>query len=106
MRPAVSNSNPTGELTPAVASVPIDASCPQASASCRAELQRVMLPVTVVLAHQRAAVQQIVQLAPGSILRFDKSHRAPLELRVGGRPLAAGQCVEIGRRLGLVITRK
>ena len=67
-------------------------------------LSRVKLGVSVVVAQKREAVCRIVQLAPGDVLQFDKSHRAPLELHVDGRRVAAGQCVEIGRRLGLVIT--
>ncbi len=77
-----------------------------ASAVCPGAMQQVKLPVIVVLASKREAIERIVQLAPGTILRFDKSPRAPLELHVDGRPLAAGQCVEVGRRLGLVITSR
>jgi flagellar motor switch/type III secretory pathway protein FliN len=77
-----------------------------ASAACRGAMQQVKLPVTVVLASKREAVDRIVHLAPGAILRFDKSCQAPLELHVDGQRLAAGQCVEVGRRLGLVITAR
>ncbi|MEX2111716.1 MAG: FliM/FliN family flagellar motor switch protein [Pirellulales bacterium] len=77
-----------------------------ASADCRAELRRVNVPVKVVLAQTRLAVQRIVELAPGSILRFGKSYQAPLELQVDGRRLVTGHCVEIGRRLGLVISSR
>jgi flagellar motor switch/type III secretory pathway protein FliN len=68
------------------------------------QLSRVKLSVSAVVAHKREAVCRIVQLAPGDVLRFDKPHRAPLELCVDGRRVAAGHCVEIGRRLGIVIT--
>jgi flagellar motor switch/type III secretory pathway protein FliN len=68
------------------------------------ELARAKLSLSVVVAQKREPVNRIVQLAPGDVLRFDKSHRRPLELHVEGRRVAAGQCVEIGRRLGLVIT--
>ncbi len=69
-------------------------------------MQQVKLPVTAVLASKREAVERIVHLAPGAILRFDKSYQAPLELHVDGQRLAAGQCVEVGQRLGLVITSR
>jgi flagellar motor switch/type III secretory pathway protein FliN len=68
------------------------------------QLSRVKLNVSVIVAQKREPVRRIVQLAAGDVLRFDKVHRAPLELHVNGRRVAAGQCVEIGRRLGLVIT--
>jgi flagellar motor switch/type III secretory pathway protein FliN len=68
------------------------------------ELTRVKISLSVVVAQKREPVSRIVQLAAGDVLRFDKSHRTPLELHVNGRRVAAGQCVEIGRRLGLVIT--
>jgi flagellar motor switch/type III secretory pathway protein FliN len=68
------------------------------------QLMRAKVGLSVVVAQKREAVSRIVQLAPGDVLRFDKSHRAPLELHADGRRVAAGQCVEIGRRLGLVIT--
>jgi flagellar motor switch/type III secretory pathway protein FliN len=77
---------------------------PKTSVRDTGELSHVKLDVSVVVAQKRESVRRIVQLTAGDVLRFDKSHRAPLELQVDGRRVAAGQCVEIGRRLGLVIT--
>ena len=67
-------------------------------------LLRAQVPVAVTLATKKEAVSRIVALAPGSILRFDKSCHEPLDLEVGNRRIAKGICVQSGHRLGLQIT--
>jgi flagellar motor switch protein FliN len=67
-------------------------------------LQRAQVPVAVTLATKKEALGRIVALAPGSILRFDKSCHEPLDLEVGNRRIAKGICVQSGRQLGLQIT--
>jgi flagellar motor switch/type III secretory pathway protein FliN len=68
-------------------------------------LLRAQVPVAVTLAAKKEAVSRIVALAPGSILRFDKSCHEPLDLEIGNRRIAKGICVQSGQRLSLQITR-
>jgi flagellar motor switch protein FliN/FliY len=66
-------------------------------------LLRVRVPVTVSLASQRKPVQEIIELGPGSIVKFDKTCDEPLALMVCGRPIATGEVVKVGDKFGLRI---
>jgi flagellar motor switch protein FliN/FliY len=66
-------------------------------------LLRVSVPIRVTLASQRKSVQEIIELGPGSIVKFDKTYDQPLELSVGDRPLAHGEVVKVGDKFGLRI---
>jgi flagellar motor switch protein FliN/FliY len=65
---------------------------------------KVRVPVRVTLASQRMSVQEIIELGPGSILKFDKTCDQPLELSLGDRPLARGEVVKVGDKFGLRIS--
>ena len=67
-------------------------------------LLRIKVPVTITLASKKQAVGSIVDLVPGAILRFDKSCHEKLDLEVGSRRIAQGECVHVGDRLGLRIS--
>jgi flagellar motor switch protein FliN/FliY len=67
-------------------------------------LLQVRVPLQVTLASQRKSVQEIVELGPGSILKFDKTCDQPLELYLGDRPLAHGEVVKVGDKFGLRIS--
>lgn len=67
-------------------------------------LLRVRVPVMVSLAHQKQAVGKIIELVPGSIIQFSKPCDEMLELEVGGRRVALGECVKVGDKFGLRIT--
>jgi len=67
-------------------------------------LLRVRVPVMVSLAHQKQAVGKIIELVPGSIIQFSKPCDEMLELEVGGRRVAQGECVKVGDKFGLRIT--
>ena len=54
-------------------------------------LLRIPVAVVVTLAQQRQSLGRVVELGPGSILRFDKSCDEMLELHIGGRPIALGE---------------
>src|SRR5262245_54941024 len=68
-------------------------------------LLRIEVPVAVTLAAQRKSVQEIIELGPGSIIKFDKTCDEPLELCVGDQPIATGQVVKIGDKFGLRVAR-
>ena len=67
-------------------------------------LLQICVPVRVTLASQRKSVQEIIELGPGSIVKFDKTCDEPLELCVGDRPVARGEVVKVGDKFGLKIS--
>jgi flagellar motor switch protein FliN len=67
-------------------------------------LLRIRVPVQVMLASQRKSIQEITELGPGSIVKFDKTCDQPLELRVGDRTIAQGEVVKVGDKFGLKIS--
>ena len=58
------------------------------------------MPVRVTLASQRKSIQEIIELGPGSIVKFDKTCDEPLELCIGDRPIAQGEVVKVGDKFG------
>jgi len=64
-------------------------------------LLKIKVPVTVTLAAQRKPIQEILELGPGSIVKFDKTCNEPLELAVGDRVIATGEVVKVGDKFGL-----
>ncbi len=68
-------------------------------------LLRVKLPVTVTLARKKEKMGEVLDLRPGSIIRFDKSCEEVLSLHVEDRLVATGEAVELGDKLGLRIER-
>jgi flagellar motor switch protein FliN len=67
-------------------------------------LMRIRVPVQVMLASQRKSIQEIIELGPGSIIKFDKTCDEPLELYIGERPIAQGEVVKVGDKFGLKIS--
>jgi flagellar motor switch protein FliN len=74
---------------------------PEALRAPNRNLLRIKVPVTITLASKKQTVGDIVDLVPGAILRFDKSCHGKLDLEIGTRRIAQGECVEVGNRLGL-----
>lgn len=66
---------------------------------------RVTAPVSVNLAHKKESVREIVEMAPGSILTFDKGCEELLELAIGQRVIAVGEAVKIGDKFGFRVVR-
>jgi flagellar motor switch protein FliN len=66
-------------------------------------LLNISVPVHVALASQRTSIQEIIELGPGSIVKFDKMCDEPLDLMVGDRTLAQGEVVKVGDKFGLRI---
>ncbi len=67
-------------------------------------LLQIRVPVQATLASQRKSIQEIIELGPGSIIKFDKTCDEPLELCVGDRPFAQGEVVKVGDKFGLKIS--
>ena len=67
-------------------------------------LLKVKVPVVVHLATKKQPIGQIVELCPGTIIKFDKSCDEMLELNVGGCTIASGEAVKVGDKFGLRIS--
>jgi flagellar motor switch protein FliN len=89
------------ETPPAVA--PIEAELERLPTFARG-LMRIRVPIQVTLAAQRKSIQEIVELGPGSIVKFDKTCDEPLELSIGNRTIAQGEVVKVGDKFGLRIS--
>lgn len=66
---------------------------------------KITIPVTVVLASQRKPIREIVELGPGSIVKFEKTCDQPLELCIEDRRIAVGEVVKVGDKFGLKIAQ-
>ena len=64
---------------------------------------KVQVPVSVNLASQKLTVQEIRELVPGAMIKFDKSCEEMLDLVVCDQPIAAGEVVKVGDKFGLRI---
>ena len=64
----------------------------------------VTLPVAVELGRARMQIQDILKLAPGSIVELDKSAGDPVELLINDRPIAKGEVVVIDENFGIRLT--
>ena len=67
-------------------------------------LLRIRVPLHVTLAAQRKSIHEIVELGPGSIVKFDKTCDEPLELSIGNQAIAQGEVVKVGDKFGLRIS--
>ena len=64
----------------------------------------VTLPVTVELGRARMQIQDILKLAPGSVIALDKSAGDPVELFINERAIAKGEVVIIDENFGVRLT--
>ena len=67
-------------------------------------LLRIELPVRVVLATKKEELTNVVEMAAGSIIKFDKACDEMLHLQVGEHKIAVGEAVKIGDKFGLRIS--
>jgi flagellar motor switch protein FliN len=64
---------------------------------------RIEVPVVVNLASTKQTIEEVLELGPGSIIKFDKSCEELLDLEVDGHPIARGDAVKVGDKFGLRI---
>jgi flagellar motor switch/type III secretory pathway protein FliN len=67
-------------------------------------LLKIHVPVRVVLANKKESVHDVVELAPGTIVKFSKSCEEPLTLYVGDQLVAEGEAVKVGDKFGFRVT--
>jgi flagellar motor switch/type III secretory pathway protein FliN len=67
-------------------------------------LLRIELPVRVVLASKKEDLKHIVELASGSIIKFDKACDEMLHLQVGDQHVALGEAVKVGDKFGFRVS--
>jgi flagellar motor switch protein FliN/FliY len=113
--PDATAETPEAQTPPANASPPVATAAPESAAPSPSSdlagklpaftrsLLNVKVPISVALATKKQSVQQVVELAPGSLIQFDKSCDQMLELFVGEHAVAEGVAVKVGEKFGLKI---
>ena len=64
-------------------------------------LLKVKIPVVAVLAHGKKPIKMILELGVGSVIQFDKSFDALLDLQVEKIAVGTGEAVKVGDKFGL-----
>lgn len=67
-------------------------------------LLKISVPVSVELASKKETLQEVIGLAPGSIIKFDKGCEEMLRLLVGENAVAIGEAVKVGEKFGFRVT--
>jgi flagellar motor switch protein FliN/FliY len=67
-------------------------------------LLKIQLPVSVHLASKRETVQEVVEIVPGAIIKFEKGCDELLHMVVGGQTIAEGEAVKVGDKFGFRVT--
>jgi flagellar motor switch protein FliN/FliY len=67
-------------------------------------LLKIRVPVSVQLATKKELVQEVIALAPGSIIKFEKGCEELLQMVVGEHFVAEGEAVKIGEKFGFRVT--
>lgn len=67
-------------------------------------LLKVQVPVHVVLATKKESVGDVMELAPGTIIKFDKSCEEMLQLHVGNQIVADGEAIKVGDKFGFRVS--
>ena len=62
------------------------------------------VPLQVLLAAKTMTLGQVLALAPGTVIEFEKPVSSTLDLLLHDRRIAAGRAVRVGENFGLQIT--
>ncbi len=82
-------------------------SSPSVDASRSERMRRIMqmrVPVIVQLAERVLPLRDVMKLAPGSIVEFDRTVDAELDLLVNNRHIGRGEAIKVGEHFGLRVT--
>lgn len=80
---------------------------PSRDASRSERLRRILemrVPVIVQLAERVLPLCDVIKLAPGSIIEFDRTVNAELDLLVNNRHIGSGEAIKVGEHFGLRVT--
>lgn len=109
----VSAGSTTEAKTQAVGKAPKATRSPEAAAAPRGleslpkysqSLLKIQVPVSVQLAAKKEPVHEVITLAPGSIIKFEKGCEELLQMIVGEHTIAEGEAVKIGDKFGFRVT--
>ena len=67
-------------------------------------LMDVSMPVVIEIGRTQLTVQQLLQLAPGSVVQLDRAVGDPVDIYVGDRRLASGEVVVVDDHFGVRVT--
>jgi flagellar motor switch protein FliN/FliY len=67
-------------------------------------LLKIRVPISVQLASKKETVQEVVGLAPGSIIKFEKGCDELLQMIIGEQAIAEGEAVKVGEKFGFRVT--
>ncbi|MFA5863783.1 MAG: FliM/FliN family flagellar motor switch protein [Phycisphaerae bacterium] len=67
-------------------------------------IRQVEVPIIVRLAHKIMPLGEIMQLAPGAIIEFNKVVGDNLDLMINNKGIGGGQAVKVGEKFGLRVT--
>ena len=67
-------------------------------------LADVALPITVELGRVSMSIRELLDTGPGSVIELDREATDPVDILAGGRIIARGEVVVIGRTLGVRVT--
>jgi len=63
------------------------------------------VPVIVQIGERRVPVEEVLALAPGSILELPKNADEPLDLLINNKTIGHGEAVKVGENFGIRINR-
>lgn len=92
----------TPESVPSPVAGEIPRSAPVATIEA---LRDVSMPVVIEIGRTTLTVEEVLGLAPGSVLELDRAVGEPVDIYVGDRRLAQGEVVVVGDHFGVRITR-
>jgi flagellar motor switch protein FliN/FliY len=65
----------------------------------------VRIPLTIRLGSTRMALDDVLRLAPGSVVELDRREDEPLEILANGRVVARGEVIVVDERFAVRVTR-
>lgn len=68
-------------------------------------LLEVTLPVTIEFGRTTMTIQEVLDLAPGSVVQLERMVGEPVDIYVSDRRFAEGEVVVLGEQFGVRITR-
>jgi flagellar motor switch/type III secretory pathway protein FliN len=100
---ASSQASVAAEPDPEPAVIPVSSAPPKNLANIQ-RLLRTPVPIIVTLATKDIPTSKLLDMAPGTLIEFDKPCDEPLQISVNNLPIGYGEAVKIGDHFGLKLT--